>query len=68
MTTLAQIKAAIEKLPEGDWTELATWLTSLERQTWDAQIAEDFAPGGRGMDLLKEVDAAIDRGDFTPLA
>ncbi|MEK7408596.1 MAG: hypothetical protein AAB225_26295 [Acidobacteriota bacterium] len=67
MTTLAEIKAVIENLPEQERAELATWLASLERQAWDAQMAEDFSPGGRGMELLQEVDAAIDREDFTPL-
>lgn len=67
MPTLAEIKAAIENLPEEDRAELAAWLANLERQAWDAQIAADFSAGGRGMPLLKEVDEAIERGDFTPL-
>ena len=65
--TLAAIKSAIEGLPEDEKTDLITWLLSLDRAKWDKQISEDFSSGGRGMKLLEEVDAAIDRGDFKPL-
>ncbi len=65
--TLTAIKSAIEGLPEDEKTALITWLLSLDREEWDKQISEDFSPGGRGMKLLEEVDAAIDQGDFKPL-
>lgn len=65
--SLAEIKHAIEDLPEEQRVALADWLWSLEQRAWDAQIAEDFSAGGRGRKLLDEVDAAIDRGDFKPL-
>lgn len=65
--TLATIKSAIEGLPEDEKTALVAWLLSRDREAWDKQIAEDFSPGGRGANLLEEVDAAIDRGDFKTL-
>jgi hypothetical protein len=65
--TLTAIKSAIEELPDEQKGALLDWLLSLDREEWDKQIAEDFSAGGRGASLLKEVDAAIDRGDFKPL-
>ncbi len=67
MTSLEDIKAAIQRLPETDKAVLASWFASVERRAWDNQITEDFARGGRGMELLKEVDAQIDEGRSTPL-
>jgi len=65
--TLAAIKSAIEELPEEEQGALIDWLLKRDREEWDKQITEDFSAGGRGASLLKEVDAAIDRGDFKPL-
>jgi hypothetical protein len=65
--TLAAIKSAIEGLPKEEKCALIDWLLSRDRVDWDKQIAEDFSPGGRGVKLLDDVDAAIDRGDFKPL-
>jgi hypothetical protein len=65
--TLSAIKDAIQGLSHEEKTALMDWLADVERELWDAQIARDFSPGGAGMDLLKEVDAEIDRGNFKPL-
>ncbi len=65
--TLGEIKTAITELSDEERAELAAWLLSLDRAAWDRQMEEDFSPGGAGNDLLKKVDAAIDRGDFEPL-
>jgi hypothetical protein len=65
--TLNAIKSAIEELPEEEKRALLDWLLSRERRNWDEEISRDFSPGGRGMKMLDEVDAAIDRGDFKPL-
>ena len=67
MAKLADIKAAIEELPEEERTALASWLASLDRQAWDTEIAEDLSAGGAGMKLLEEVDERIDRGNFALL-
>ncbi len=66
--TLNAIKSAIEELPEEEKRALVDWLLSLDREKWNEEISEDFSPGGRGMKMLDEVDAAIERGDFKPLA
>jgi hypothetical protein len=60
--TLAEIKNAIEELPEREKKALVSWLAALDRQAWDAEIARDFSPGGPGMELLKEVDRKVDQG------
>jgi hypothetical protein len=65
--TLAAIKDAIQGLSDEEKTALIDWLADVERELWDSQIARDFSPGGAGMDLLKEVDAEIERGNFKPL-
>ncbi len=67
MTTLADIKAAIEDLSAQQRAALAAWLAELDQEAWDAQITEDFSPGGAGMGLLEEIDAQIDEGNFSPL-
>jgi hypothetical protein len=65
--TLTELKRAIQELPSDDRTVLASWLADMDGQTWDTEITRDFSPGGAGMEILGEVDAAIDRGDFQEL-
>ncbi len=65
--TLNAIKSAIKELPEEEKRALVDWFRALDREKWDEEISEDFSAGGRGMKLLDEVDAAIDRGEFKPL-
>jgi len=65
--SLAEIKHAIEELPEGERVALADWLWKVDQRAWDTELIQDFSPGGPGQKLLKEVDAAIDPGDFKPL-
>ena len=62
--TLAEIKNAIEELPEEEKKALASWLATVDRRLWDAEITKDFSPGGLGMELLEEVDAQIDKREF----
>lgn len=65
--SLAAIKEAIQALSDHDKAILTQWLLELDRLQWDREIAEDFSPGGRGMDLVEEVDAEIARGRFKRL-
>ncbi|MBZ5625910.1 MAG: hypothetical protein LAQ69_45555 [Acidobacteriia bacterium] len=58
--TLEAIKEAIVQLPEEERLALESWLA----KAWDAQIENDFSPGGAGMALLEEVDAQIEAGNF----
>ena len=61
------IKAAIEQLPERDRRRLADWLDDLEERSWDAEIEHDFSAGGRGTQLLRQVEQEIDEGKAQPI-
>jgi hypothetical protein len=61
MTTLQEIKAAIDTLPPTEQAELQRWLNERSFDAWDRQIAEDAA-AGRLDDLLTQADAEIDAG------
>ena len=54
--TLEAIKEAIVQLPEEERLALESWMA----KAWDAQIEQDFSPGGAGLALLEEVDAQIE--------
>ena len=59
--TLEAIKEAVVHFSEKERQQFAQWFEQLEEDAWDRQIAEDFAPGGRGAPLVQSVDLAIDR-------
>ncbi|SPE29482.1 conserved hypothetical protein [Acidobacteriia bacterium SbA2] len=65
--TVEAIKAAIEELTESERRELADWFEQLEAESWDAEMEQDFAPGGRGHHLVEKINQQIDDGKFTPL-
>ncbi|MGA2075498.1 MAG: hypothetical protein ABSH52_18565 [Terriglobia bacterium] len=65
--TVQAIKDAIEQLSEPERRELADWFGQLEEEAWDAEMAQDFAPGGRGHHLVEKINQQIDDGKFTPL-
>jgi hypothetical protein len=65
--TVQAIKAAIEELTEPERRELADWFEQLEEESWDAEMKQDFAPGGRGHHLLERINQEIDDGKFTPI-
>jgi len=60
--TLEAIKEAIERLPKSKKGTLLNWLNEQDLREWDAQIEEDFSPGGAGMALLRDVDKNIEQG------
>jgi hypothetical protein len=65
--TVEAIKAAIEQLGEPERRELADWFEQLEEQAWDAEMEQDFSPGGRGHPLVEKINREIGQGEFTPL-
>jgi hypothetical protein len=65
--TVEAIKAAIGQLTEPERRELADWLEQLEEQAWDAEMEQDFSPGGPGHHLVEKINQEIDQGKFTPL-
>ncbi len=63
---LAEIQQAIELLPKDQQAALAAWLAERDQAEWEAEIEEDFAPGGAGMALLDEMKAESRAGKFRP--
>lgn len=71
MQDLSEIQHAIEHLPAEDQAKFvrwfSVWLMDRDRQTWDAELEQDFAPGGPGMKLLEQVDRDIAAGKSAPM-
>jgi hypothetical protein len=66
MSTVQEIKAAIEKLSLSERAELERMLHGWADDDWDRQIADD-ATSGRLDKLLSEVDKEIDGGRLREL-
>ena len=66
MSTLAEIEAAIEKLPPVKFRELRHWIAERDWSEWDAQIERDVA-AGKFDDLRKKVCADDDAGKCAEL-
>ncbi len=66
MSTVAEMKAAFERLPERDAWELAGWIEQVMEQRWDQQIAEDIA-AGRLDKLADQAIAHYQAGRVKPL-
>ena len=58
MTTLLEIAAAIQELPEGDVRELSTWLQNYLDERWDRQLESDVATGKLDQ-LIADAEADI---------
>ena len=52
MTTVEEIKTAIEALPEQEYVNLRQWFSEKDWKKWDAQIAADSDSGK--LDFLKK--------------
>jgi hypothetical protein len=65
--TVDAIKDAIVGLPDEEKVPLATWLSLQTMDDWDRQMAQDFAPGGRGVHVIEKVKADIGGGKFRPM-
>lgn len=61
------IKDAVVHLSEAEREQFARWFEELAEEEWDKEIETDFSPGGRGANLLAEVDAEIAAGRTRPL-
>lgn len=59
MSTVEQIKAAIDQLSLEERAELAGWLHGWADDEWDRQMLRDVESGRLGK-LVAEVDADID--------
>ena len=52
MTNVKEIKQAIKKLPQKDYTRIRRWLLEMDWKKWDKQIEEDSKNGK--LDFLAE--------------
>ena len=52
MTSLAEIKEAIQSLPPAEFAEIARWFQDVQEDQWDRQIEADVAAGR--LDFFKE--------------
>lgn len=66
MTSLLEIKAAIDRLSPREYCELMTMLHPSADDGWDGQIAVDVA-AGRLDGLIAEAKADIEAGRTVPL-
>lgn len=66
MSTLTEIKAAIEQLPAGDLRHLNVWIADLCWEEWDREIEED-AKAGRLDKLVEQAMAEVRAGKCKPL-
>jgi len=61
MTTLLDIAAAIQELPENEVRELSTWLQGYLDERWDRELEDDAAAGKLDHLIAKaEADIAAD--------
>ena len=65
--TVEAINEAIAELPDEVRHSLSVWLTELDYDDWDKQMATDFFPGGRGARLVEKVKANVAAGRFRPV-
>ena len=62
MTTLPEIKAAIQQLTENDVRQLSVWLQEYLDEMWDRQIEADLVSGKLDKFIAKaEADIAANR-------
>lgn len=65
--TVESIKEVIAGLPDDARHPLAAWLTDLDYDEWDRQMATDFAPDGRGTTLAERMKRQIAEGKARPI-
>jgi hypothetical protein len=66
MSTIEEIKHAVQELPLEERAEFAKWFNGWEDDGWDRQMQRD-AQSGKLDALLSEVDADIAAGRVTDL-
>lgn len=66
MSTVEEIKSAIEQLSLEQRSQLARWMNGWEDDDWDKQIAADF-DAGKLDKLLEEVDEDVRAGRIRDL-
>jgi SOS-response transcriptional repressor LexA len=65
--SLSEIEKAVDELSPDELAKLAAHIARRDKLVWDEEIERDFSPGGKHEETLKQIDAEIDSGNFTPL-
>jgi hypothetical protein len=65
--TVDAIKEAIVHLSRPERQQLAEWFDEFKEDEWDRQMERDFAPDGRGAELVEKVDHQIAAGNYSSL-
>ena len=63
--SIAEIKSAIENLPEKDRSELNAWLQNWQSDEWDRQMEVDALSGKLDF-LAEEAEQAYRKGEARP--
>jgi hypothetical protein len=61
------IREAIKHLPEDERRKLAGWFEGMAEAAWDEDLRRDFAPGGKGERLAKEIQKEVSESKARPL-
>jgi hypothetical protein len=61
VSTVQEIKRAIEQLPQEEFRNLSEWVLKRHNESWDRQMDEDAAAGRLDF-LVAEADAARKAG------
>ena len=64
MTTVTEIKEAIEHLSPREKAELNAFLQNLPEDDWDRQMKTDAQPGGKLDVLMEEAKAEAGAGEL----
>ena len=67
MSTVAEIKAAIDQLSPQERCELEALLHPFEDDDWDRQMAEDAKPGGKLHRLMEQAEVEAKTGRLSDL-
>ena len=65
--SLMEIEKAVDRLSPEELAKLVAYIARHDNLAWDKQLENDFSPDGKHQGALKQVDAEIDAGKFTPL-
>lgn len=65
--SLTDIKNAVETLSPNELADLAAFVRERENASWNRQIDEDFADGGRLRPILEEVRENVRNGRLEEL-
>lgn len=66
MSTVQELKTAIQSLPEEDYSRLRKWFAERDWELWNTQLRED-SDAGRLDFLIEEALSEKDGGDLRDL-